>query len=341
MTEPPSSAEHDRTHTPGAVLALDLGGTQLRTAVVFGDGRVVARRASRTPQAAAETVVAACVDQLRQTLDEAAANGPADGASVSRPAALAISAPGPLDPFRGLLIDPPNLDRTLWNYPLAERLGQSIGLPAVMERDTQVAVLAEGDFGAARGLTDYVYLTISTGIGGGVVSSGRLLRGADGLANELGHMTIDINGPLCGCGARGHLEALTSGTGIARAAREAGLISAMGELGARDVAEAEVAGSAIAAQIMERARSAFAAAAVSIVDLYNPQRIVVGGGLAIGQGDRLLGPAREAIKRFAFKRQAERMELVPAELGDDVGLVGGLSLVTLARLGDHVTLQNR
>jgi len=339
-TEPPFSA-HDPTRMPGAVLALDLGGTQLRTAVVFGDGQVVARLASRTPRAAAKTLVAACVDQLRATLDEAAVNGTADGGSVTRPTALAISAPGPLDPFRGLLIDPPNLDRTLWNYPLAARLGELIGLPAVMERDTQVAVLAEGDFGAARGLTDYVYLTISTGIGGGVVSGGRLLRGADGLANELGHMTIDFNGPLCGCGARGHFEALSSGTGIARAAREAGLTAATGEFGAREVAEAEVAGDASAAQIMDRARSAFAAAAVSIVDLYNPQRIVVGGGLAIGQGDRLLGPAREAIKSYAFKRQAERVELVPAELGDDVGLVGGLSLVTLARLGDHVTLQNR
>lgn len=341
MTEPPTSA-HDRTRMPGAVLALDLGGTQLRTAVVFGDGRVVARRTSRTPRAVAETLVEACVNQLRQTVDDAAAAGSADGGAVALPAALAISAPGPLDPFGGVLIDPPNLDRTLWDYPLAARLGDLIGLPAVMERDTQVAVLAEGDFGAARGLTDYVYLTISTGIGGGVVSGGRLLRGADGLANELGHMTIDIDGPLCGCGARGHLEALSSGTGIARAAREAGVTAAAGgELGAREVAAAEAAGNEIAAQIMDRARSAFAAAAVSIVDLYNPQRIVVGGGLAIGQGDRLLGPAREAIKSFAFKRQAERVELVPAELGDDVGLVGCLSLVTLARLGDHVALQNR
>jgi len=263
------------------------------------------------------------------------------GEAVARPVALAISAPGPLDPFRGVLIDPPNLDRTLWNFPLAARLGERLGLPAVMERDTQIAVLAEGDFGAARGLTDYVYLTISTGIGGGVVSGGRLLRGVDGLANELGHMTIDINGPVCGCGARGHLEAISSGTGIARAAQEAGLTAASGELAAREVAEAEIAGDSIAAQIMDRARAAFAAAAVSIVDIYNPQRIVVGGGLAMGQGDRLLEPAREAIKKHAFRRQAKSVELVPALLGDDVGLVGGLSLVALARLGDDVSLHRK
>lgn len=324
------------TVLPESVLALDLGGTQLRTALVLGDGRVIGRRASRTPRADSDTIVTACAEQLHATLDDVAASISRE--AVAQPIALAISAPGPLDPFLGVLLDPPNLHRTLWNFPLAARLGERLGLPAVMERDTQVAVLAEGDVGAARGLTDYVYLTISTGIGGGVVSGGRLLRGADGLANELGHMTIDINGPTCGCGATGHLEAISSGTAIAHAAREAGLARhGTTEFGAREVAAAADDGDPIAARIMDRARAAFAAAVVSIVDIYNPQRIVVGGGLAVGQGDRLLEPAREAIRRHAFKRQAERVQLVPAQLGDDVGLVGGLSLVALARVGDDVT----
>jgi glucokinase len=271
--------------------------------------------------------VAVCAAQLRATLDAARRRAETE---LPEPSALGISAPGPLDPFKGVLIDPPNLDRSLWGYPLADQLGNAIGQPAVLERDTQVAVLAEGDFGAGRGLTDYVYLTVSTGIGGGVVSGGRLLRGADGLANELGHMTVDLNGPPCGCGAKGHLEAISSGTGIARAAMEAGL----GDIDARQVADLEDAGDSAAAQIMERARGAFAAAAVSIVDLYNPQRIIVGGSIATGQGDRLLGPAREEIKAFSFRRQADRVELVLAELGDDIGLIGALSLVALAHLGD-------
>ena len=316
-----------RQARPEAVLSLDFGGTQIRTAVALAEGQLLGRRASRTPRDA-QAIIDVCISQLRETLAEAS------GGSAA-PVELAISAPGPLDPFAGVLIDPPNLHRTLWGFPLAGRIGEALGLPAVMERDTQVAVLAEGDFGAARGLTDYVYITVSTGIGGGVVSGGRLLRGADGLASELGHLTIDMNGPTCGCGARGHLEGITSGTGIARAAREAGLAADSGELGAREVAQAESEGNPIAAQIMDRARAAFAAAAISIVDIYNPQRIVVGGGLAMGQGDRLLGPAREAIRKFAFRRQADRVEVVPAQLGDDVGLIGGLSLVALARLGDH------
>ncbi len=301
------------------MLALDLGGTRLRTALALSDGRLAGRRSSLTPHAGAETVAAACIDSLRATLAETAQQA----ALLGPPSALGISAPGPLDPFAGAFLDPPNLDHSLWHFPLAARLGAALGLAAVMAVDVQVAALAEGEFGAARGLTDYVYMTISTGVGGAIVSGGRLLRGPDGVAGELGHLTIDINGPRCGCGARGHLEALASGTGIARAAREMGL----GEMDAAAVARAEDDGNAIAAQIMERARHAFAAAAVTIVDVFNPQRVIVGGGIAHAQGDRLLDPARRAVREYGYHRQAERVEIVAAELGDDVGLVGALSLV--------------
>ena len=312
-------------HAP--VLALDLGGTQLRTAVTLPDGVLLARRSVPTPHDSAEVIVETCVGALRASLADADARA----ATRLAPAAVGISAPGPLDPRNGTLIDPPNLDRSMWQFPLAPRIGDKLGLPAVIERDTQVAMLAEGRFGAGRGLTDFVYLTVSTGIGGGVLIAGRLLRGPDWVAGELGHLTVDMDGPLCGCGARGHLEALASGTGIANAARAAGL----GDLSAADVAAREQAGDAQAAAIMERARRAFAAAAVSIADVFNPQRIIVGGGVAIGQGDRLLQPARDAIRQHAFRRQADRVEVVPAELGDDVGLIGALPLVELAALGDH------
>lgn len=307
------------------VLALDLGATRLRAAVVLPDGNVLGRRFGDTPRPAADVVLEAA-----ELLREALASADLKDRRVVSPRILAISAPGPLDPRRGEFLDPPNLDRSLWRFPFAARLRDAIGLPTVMERDTQVAALGEGEFGAARGLSDYVYLTVSTGVGGAVVSGGRLLRGPDGLAGELGHLTVDTDGPLCGCGAPGHLEALASGSAIARAAREAG----MGEIKADLVAVYEELGDKTAHDIMERARRAFATAAVSIVDVFNPQRIIVGGGVAAGQGERLLEPAREAVRQFAFRRQAERVEIVAAALGDDVGLVGGLALARLARLGD-------
>jgi glucokinase len=311
------------------VLALDLGASRIRAAVVLDDGSLLGRRQRTTPRGAAD-VVRACANELRASLAAGRDHGSAD------PVALAICAPGPLDPRRGEFLDPPNLDPSLRGFPFAPRLGDALGLPWVMDRDTQVAALGEGAFGAARGLTDYVYLTISTGVGGAIVSGGRLLRGPDGLAGELGHIAVDMDGPPCPCGARGHLEGLASGTGIVNQARAAG--QAVSD--AREVAAAEDAGAAWARDIMDRVRQAFAAAAVSIADVFNPQRIIVGGGVAAGQGDRLIQPAREAVARFAFRGQAARVEIVPAQLGDDVGLVGGLALVRLARIGDDGHLHN-
>ncbi|HUG48408.1 MAG TPA: ROK family protein [Candidatus Limnocylindria bacterium] len=340
MTQPVSRSGAEEREAVPQVLALDLGGTHLRTAVATRDGRLLARRQSRTPVADAETVVAACLAQLSETRAEAEVAG-----LTSR--LLTISAPGPLDPRSGVLIDPPNLHPSLWDFPLGPRLAEPLGVEVLLERDTQVAALAEGLFGQAQGLTDYVYVTVSTGVGGAVVSGGRLLRGPDGVAGELGHTTVDDQGPPCGCGAAGHLEAFTSGTGIAAAARrafEAGEIKRGTPLarlfeergpervGGRDVAGAEDEGDPLAAVILGRARSAFASALVSIVDVFNPQRVIVGGGVAMGQGERLLGPARERIGREAFRAQARRVEIVPAGLGDDVGLLGGIGLAGLPPL---------
>ena len=314
-----------------AVLALDFGGTQLRTAVAYADGTISGRKSSRTPRLA-EDIVRATIAQLGATLAEAHPDRP-------RPSQLAISAPGPLDPFRGVLLTPPNLDRSLWDFPFAKAVGEGIDLPAVMEKDTQVAVLAETQFGAAIGERDCVYITVSTGIGGGIVADGRLLRGADGLAGELGHLTVDYNGPVCGCGMRGHLEAISSGIGIARRAKAIGLATEGDEIeiDARRVAELEDQGNALAHQLMDDARRAFAAAIVTITDVFNPSVIVVGGGIAIAQGERLLAPARAALKQSRYSHQAKRVRIVPARLGDDVGLIGAISLVRLARLGDHYT----
>ncbi|CAN5774612.1 glucokinase [soil metagenome] len=299
------------------IAALDLGGTHLRTAVVDGRRVIGRRHLPSEVERGADDVVERCAIALKESIaDHLAAGG-------GRPTALGVSAPGPLLPGQGLVIDPPNLGPSFHGYPLAERLAALTGLRTFVDRDTQVAALAEGRFGAAQGVADFVYLTVSTGVGGAVVSDGRLLRGARGLAGELGHLQVDLDGPVCGCGARGHLEAFVSGTGIARLARQRGL----GVASAATLAAAEDAGDPVAAQIMDAARRAFAAAIVSIVDVFAPQRVVVGGGVAMGQGDRLLEPAREAVRQFAFREQAAQVEIVPAELGDDVGLLGGQVLV--------------
>jgi glucokinase len=227
---------------------------------------------------------------------------------------------------------------------LTRPLGQAFGVPATLERDTVVAALAEGAFGAARGARDFVYITVSTGVGGAIVADGRILGGADGVAGEIGHQPVALDGPLCGCGARGHLEAFSSGSGIARRAKEAiaagdapGLAdrarrAAPAPLQATDVAALAEAGDPVAERLMAEGRTAFAHALVGLVNVLNPELVVVGGGLARAEGERLLGPAREAVERLAFSIPRARVRIVEAQLGDDVGLVGAQPLVA-ERLG--------
>ncbi len=340
LREPAPPTETAAHEVP--VLALDLGGTLLRTAVVDGRGGVRARRRISSPiDLGADGVVERCVATLRESVEEHLAAG-----GVA-PDAIGVSAPGPLDTARGILVDPPNLGDSFRDFPLAQRLSDAFGLPCRVERDTHVAALAEGAFGAAVGLSDYVYMTVSTGIGGGIVAGGRLMGGADGMAGELGHLLVDMNGLECTCGAVGHLERYSSGTGIARSATEAlaagtpapileaiALSIAPAPLEGVHVATAEEAGDPLAAELMAQARRAFAAAMIAIVNVFAPERVIVGGGVAAGQGERLLGPAREAVARYSFKMQARRAEIVPAALGDDVGLIGSVPLVRApARVG--------
>ena len=325
------------------VLALDLGGTQVRAAGVLPGGAIAAVRRLRTPvEEGSDAIVAACIRALRAVRDDLGARG-----DVGRPTGIGVSAPGPVDPGAGIILDPPNMGPTFRDIPLAECIGEALGLPVTLDRDTQVAALGEGRFGAAAGCDDFLYLTVSTGVGGAIVTGGRLLRGPDGTAGELGHLVVDVHGPLCGCGMRGHLEAIASGSGIANRAREAAargeselladLVRTRGAAFAgRDVAGAEDAGDPAANRIMEDARDAFASACVSLTDVFNPSLIVVGGSLAAGQGDRLLGPARDAVARGAFRRPASRVAIVAAALGDDVGLVGARVLLEARMTGvDH------
>jgi glucokinase len=244
-----------------------------------------------------------------------------------------------LDPWSGIVTDAPNLGPHFGGTPLAPELERRVGLPAFLERDTNVASLAEMSYGAARGVADFLYLTVSTGFGGSIVTEGRILHGPDGMAGELGHLQVDLEGPRCGCGGIGHAEAYCSGRAIAREARAAVESrrspflnqsvqrDGVDSLGADDVAEGETAGDATCGQIMAHARNVFAAACVSYVNLFNPTLIVVGGSIAQHQGDRLLGPAREAVAIGTFPTPGARVRIVLAALGGDVSLAGAFPLV--------------
>jgi glucokinase len=320
------------------VLALDLGATNARAAVVTPEGIVHARNAGPMPMAEGrDAVLARCVELLETARQ---AHLRAGGAA---PIAVGIAAPGPLDAATGRLIEPPNLRGSWWGFPLGPAIGDALGLPWALGKDTNVDILAERDFGAGNGSGDLVYLTISTGIGGAVLSGGRPMVGPDGVSGELGHVTVDMDGPTCGCGGVGHLEAVASGTGIANAALaalQAGADApqlariaariAPRSLSAADVSDAADAGDAAAGVILERARRAVAVAVVSIVNVFGPDKVILGGGITLAWGEKLLGPAREAVASTAFRLPGQRARVVPAALGDDVGLIGTVPLVASA-----------
>jgi glucokinase len=315
------------------VLAVDLGATNLRAAAITASGEALARREAPTPHDGSPL---ALVGSLVDLLSAVAADLPADARAGL--AGIGVSAVGPLDAGRGVLLGPPNLGPGYRGLELAEPLRAHFGLPTAIERDTNVAALAERAYDAARGCDDFIYLTVSTGVGGGIFSQGRLLTGARGFAGELGHVPVAIGGPRCGCGHPGHLEAYVSGTGLARRAREAvatGRSPALaerarergdGELDAIDVVAAEAVGDPVAAALVAEAIEAFGVAVVGFLNAFDPELIVVGGGVAVGLGGRLLEAANQKVA-YALAPPTRSARVVAAALGDDVGLRGCLPLV--------------
>lgn len=318
------------------VLAIDLGGTQIRAALITPDLEVHARHAIPTAdERGVRSVVTRICDLAVAVRDEAATAG------LPAPIGVGISAPGPLDPWRGVVVSPPNLAG--WrDVPLVAPVQDALELPTFLERDTNVAVLAEWRYGAARGARNVIYITVSTGIGGGIVAEARPIIGPDGTAGEIGHLTVEIAGPMCGCGRVGHVEAIGSGTALAREARAllaagtapelARLAENAPEVDAKLLAQAADAGDAACVAALERAWVAIGAGCASLVNVLNPEVIVIGGAIAEHR-PRLLEVARAEIIARAFEVPARRVRVVPPALGDDVSLIGALPIVN-ERLDD-------
>lgn len=313
-----------------AVLAIDLGGTQIRAAHISPDLTLSCRRAVPT---ADEEGVDAVVDRICDLASDVRHQAAASG--LPAPAGIGISSPGPLDQRRGIVVAPPNLSG--WHdVPLADRVEAATGLRTFLERDTNVAIVTERRYGAARGSRDAVYVTVSTGIGGGVVVDGHELIGVDGTAGEVGHMTVDLDGPLCGDGQPGHAEAIGSGTAIAREGRAlvernpsstlAALARDAEEVDAALVSRAADAGDEAARAILDHAWIAIGAMAASIVNLLNPEVIVFGGSISVHRPDMLEAVRRE-VSRRAFPIPARRVRLERAQHSDDVSLLGWLPLL--------------
>ncbi len=304
--------------TKELILALDFGGTKLAAALAMpGERKFLAKAASPSPpEKSAE------VD--RKIILELAAQVLAGRKAV----AVGASFGGPVQTEEGRVVLSHHVPG--WEgFPLAEWLEEKFGTPAVVENDANSGALGEWAFGSGRGTRSFLYVTVSTGIGGGWILNGEIYRGADGLAGEIGHLTVDPEGPVCTCGRRGCLEAIASGPAIARRAREllamgeSSVLRGLSELTAREVAQAAAAGDPVAEKVLRGAAQALGRALAQTITLMNPERIAIGGGVA-KSGERFFTWTREAARNHVPPQA--RVDIVPAQLLDDAPLWGAVAL---------------
>jgi glucokinase len=310
----------------GLAIGVDIGGTRLRAGLVSPDGGIVARSHLATPARDAEAITRLAVELVTEVR-----NAHEVGA-----ARVGVGAAGLID-LDGVVRFAPNVE---WaDYPLREVLAKRLGVPVTVDNDANAA--AWGEYRAGAGVdarSSLLMLTIGTGVGGGLVEANTLMRGANGLGAELGHIIVQEGGPLCGCGNRGCLEALASGNAIGRVAREAlaageapadSALVGLDEVTGKAVTVAAEAGDAFAAEVLARCGFWLGVGMASLVNALDPEIVVLGGG-GIQAGEFLLGPAREAFTTRVIGRAHRTLPpIVRAQLGDDAGLVGA-ALLALA-----------
>lgn len=310
---------------------MDLGGTKMLVGVIDDERRESFRAIAPSLGLGQEELIATLQRELEAAID-------------ARPevAAVGLGIPCTIDRERGAAVSAVNLE--LADVPIRDLMSERLGLPVAVDNDVNAAILAEHRFGAARGADNAVMLTIGTGIGGGLVLGGDVYRGSTGAGAELGHVVIDADGPRCqgNCPNRGCVEAMASGTAIAReglAAAEAAPDSALGRaladgatLDGREVTDVALAGDPVAIGVLEQVGRHLGVALSSLANVFDPDVIVIGGG-AIRAGDLLLDPARRELAGRALPPM-NRTPVVAAELGPDAGMIGAATMALLELEGD-------
>lgn len=307
-----------------AVLGIDIGGTKLAAGIVSPDGSILARKEVPTRVAEGLDPVLGRIVQLGRDLLGAPG---IPGNTVGR---IGVGCAGPVDRRAGLVFDPPNLPGWV-RVPLVEHVQGALGIPTVLDNDANAAALGEFCYGAGRGANSLVYLTVSTGIGGGIILDGRIWHGLKDGAGEVGHMTLMPDGPVCGCGNRGCLEAISSGTSIAKRAKallaqgRSSRLQQVPDFTAADVVRLAHEGDAVAREVWESAVAYLGLGVAALITILAPERIVIGGGVAKA-GDRLFLPLRDEVRRRVRLVPVESIPILPAALGADVGILGAAAV---------------
>ena len=307
------------------ILGVDLGGTKILTAVINPQGKILSRDHSITPATKGhKAVIQSILESAHRALEQA-------DVAISDLIVIGVGAPGLVNPEKGILFTSPNLPG--WrDVPLRDTIQEKLGKKTFLINDANAAALGEFYFGAARGTRNFIYITISTGIGGGIVIDGKIYSGAIGAAGEVGHMTVDDDGPICNCGNRGCWETLASGTALAREARhriEEGVRTSILEYADGDVEKvtaqgihsAAKQGDSLAKELIGRTGYYVGVGLANLVNIFNPELIVIGGGLS-NIGDMLFEPAFKVAGERAYKEAFQAVRFASAELGRNSGVLG-------------------
>ncbi len=305
-------------------IAIDIGGTQMRAAAFPLNGYepvAVQRVPTHNPDISPQ-------EGLVQLIESVC---PPDETLIS----IGVAAPGPLNPKTGVIYTAPNI-AAFRNFPIVEYLQEKFNVPVFLENDANLAAVGEWQAGAGQGHTHLIYLTISTGIGSGIISDGHLLQGEGGIAAELGHVTVIPEGPICGCGQPGHLEAIASGKNIARWTKEKLAKGAESSLQnakkvtAKKIAKAAYKGDDLARKAFERAGGYIGLTLANFLHIFNPSIVIFGGGVS-RSGDLLLDPIKRSVQKHVMSpKYIDDLTITTATLGDDAGMIGALILARTA-----------
>ncbi|MDF2673540.1 MAG: hypothetical protein K0R09_1805 [Clostridiales bacterium] len=310
------------------VIGVDLGGTKINTGIIDESGKVIL--SIKVPTLAKEgpyPVIERIKKSIYDVLIEA-------NMKLEDIKGIGIISPGPIDSEKGLVVNPSNLPG--WDHiPIVKLLREEFKLPVMLDNDANAAALAEYMFGSGRGLKNFVYITVSTGIGGGVIIDGKLYRGTNSNAGEVGHMTINYNGPKCNCGNFGCFETYASGTAIARFAKKAVLegrstlikeLAGEKEINAQHVFEAAIKGDNVALELIDEEAFYLGIGISNIIAFANPERITLGGGVS-NQLDMFYNRMMETINERSLKSMVDVCQIVKSELKDDIGILGAAAII--------------
>jgi glucokinase len=304
------------------VIAADLGGTNLRMAAVDACGTILFRTKRETPRGErSDEIIRAIVEGALECRDNCAG---------FRVKAISAAVPATVSVKRGLILKAPNL-LGLNDFRIVATLEGELGVKTVLENDANAAAIGENWLGASKGFADSICVTLGTGVGGGIIVGGKILRGKDGTAGEIGHVSVEPFGAPCGCGSRGCLEQYSSASAIVRLARELeaqypnSILKQRSPLTARDVYRAGTDGDELALEVFRQAGFYLGVALSGLINVLNPEMIVIGGGAAAGW-NLFLPHVRKTISQRAYREPAERAQISLARLGDDAGIIGAARL---------------